>query len=132
MGRQDRLALDASALVESLTESQLGKAVRARLDGSDAHAPAHIDAEVLSVLGRMWRAGEHSADEVQRALVALEEMPLVRHPLPGLLHGAWAARANLRLADALYVELARSLGTRVVTTDARLAGSTALAELVEV
>jgi hypothetical protein len=37
------------------------------------------------------------------------DAPVVRHPFAGLLLGAWERRANLRLADALYVELAESL-----------------------
>jgi len=34
--------------------------------------------------------------------------------------GAWARRDQLRLADALYVELAVSLGLSLITTDRRL------------
>ena len=37
-----------------------------------------------------------------------------------LILGAWARRHRLRLADALYVELATTRGWRLVTTDRRL------------
>jgi predicted nucleic acid-binding protein len=37
-----------------------------------------------------------------------------------LLLGAWARRHRLRLADALYVELAAQLECPLVTTDRRL------------
>ena len=49
------------------------------------------------------------------------------HALDGLVLGAWARRHNLRLTDALYVELAAQLDTVVVTTDRRLARATPLA-----
>lgn len=37
------------------------------------------------------------------------------------MSGAWTRSADLRVADAFYVELAHQLGTRVLTVDARLA-----------
>ncbi len=43
-----------------------------------------------------------------------------RHPVSGLVLGAWARRDQPRLADALYVELAVSLGLSLITTDRRL------------
>jgi predicted nucleic acid-binding protein len=58
------------------------------------------------------------------------ESPVVRHPLPDLLAGAWARRQRLRVVDALYVELADRLGLRILTTDAGLARASRLAELV--
>ncbi|HMA47520.1 MAG TPA: hypothetical protein VKP11_10020 [Frankiaceae bacterium] len=39
-------------------------------------------------------------------------------------------RADLRLVDALYVELAARLHARLVTTDQRLARATPLAEVI--
>jgi predicted nucleic acid-binding protein len=44
--------------------------------------------------------------------------------------GAWSRRGNIRLVDALYVELASQLGTVVITTDQRLARATTLAEAI--
>jgi predicted nucleic acid-binding protein len=95
----------------------------------ELHAPAHLDAEVLSALGRLHRAGELSAALVERALGELISAPIRRHLLAGLLTGAWAARDKLRLVDALYVELAEKIGATLLTTDARLARECELAEL---
>ena len=50
----------------------------------------------------------------------LGSAPLARHPVGELITGAWQRRANLRLADALYVELANQLGIAMLTTDMRL------------
>jgi predicted nucleic acid-binding protein len=95
------------------------------------HAPAHLDAEVLSALGRLHRAGDLDESTVTAALAELATAPIHRHPLGELLSGAWTRRENQRLVDALYVELAASLtASRLLTTDARLARSHDGAELV--
>lgn len=116
------VVVDASALVDLLLDNEPGQAVRRRLAGQVLHAPAHVDAEVLSALGRLHRAGQLAVDAVESRLVPLTEAPLVRHPVDGLVLGAWARRHQLRLADALYVELATTRGWPLVTTDRRLRG----------
>jgi len=78
-----------------------------------------VDAEVLSALRRLQRAGTIEADSVETMLHQLADAPIQRHPVTSLLLGAWG-RHQLRLADALYVELAISLGLPLVTTDGRL------------
>jgi len=124
------VVVDASALIEALIGSQLGVAVRGRMRGCELHAPAHIDAEVLSALGSLCRAGELSDQTVASALGELTAAPIARHHLAGLLAGAWGARDRLRLVDALYVELSRSLDAPLLTTDTRLARESVVAELV--
>lgn len=81
------------------------------------HAPAHFDAEVLSALGRMQRAGALTVAYVDAALEELRQV----HGLSSLLAGAWSRRDTLRLTDALYVELAETAGLVLLTTDERLA-----------
>jgi len=44
--------------------------------------------------------------------------------------GAWTVRSELRLVDGLYVQLARQLGARLITTDQRLARATPIAEAI--
>lgn len=88
------------------------------------HAPAHLDAEVLSALGRLHRAGELAESFVTAALDRLHAAPIERHRLAPLLKGAWMRRDSQRLVDALYLELAAALGpVPILTTDARLARS---------
>lgn len=111
---------DASALVDLLLGNELGVAVQARLTGHALHAPAHADAEILSALGRLQRARELGADEVEGMLTRLATAPIQRHPVSDLLIGAWSRRQGLRLADALYVELAASRALPLITTDGRL------------
>jgi predicted nucleic acid-binding protein len=126
----DQLVVDASAMVDLLTEARSATAVHERLQGTTVHSPAHLDAEVLSALGRMYRADELSATTVQVALERFAVMPVNRHPLAELLVGAWARRDSLRLVDALYVELAARLHVWLVTLDGRLARACPFAEAV--
>jgi predicted nucleic acid-binding protein len=65
---------------------------------------------------------------VNAGLASLATFPVTRHDLPELVVGAWARRADLRLLDALYVELAARLSVRVLTTDDRLARACPFAE----
>lgn len=118
----DETIVDASAIIDMLRGQELGWAVADRLAGDDLHAPAHLDAEVLSGLGRQHRAGELDADRVAAMLEWLMDAPIQRHPVEGLLRGAWTRRENLRLADALYVELSSVRRAPLVTTDRRLRG----------
>lgn len=114
------VVVDASALVDLLLGNELGVAVAARLAGHALHAPAHLDAEVLSALGRLHRAGAIEANSVEAMLTTLTASPIRRHSLTDLLVGAWSKRYELRLADALYVGLAASRALPLITTDGRL------------
>ncbi len=127
----ETVVINASALVEALLGTGVGVEVRRRMRGHQLHAPAHLDAEVLSALGRLHRAGDLGQASVAAALDELAAAPIQRHPLAALLSGAWARRDAQRLVDALYVELAVSLASAsLLTTDARLARSHDRAELI--
>lgn len=122
--------VDAAAIVDLLAGTEYTPAVAARLRNTTWHAPALLDAQVLSALGHLQRAEELSGEDVEIGLTQLGTMPLTRHLLPGLLSGAWARRAQLRLTDALYVELATQLDVALVTTDQRLARGCPIAEAI--
>lgn len=131
MPAPEALVIDASAVVEALLGTDLGMKVRMRMRGHQLHAPAHLDAEVLSALGRLHRAGELRQSGVSKALDALAIAPIRRHLLSTLLSGAWRRRDNQRLVDALYTELAASLDSiPLLTTDARLARADDGVELI--
>ncbi len=117
------VVVDASALVDLLLGNRLGVAVSARLAGQSLHAPGHVDAEVLSALGRLHRAGDLTDETVTRLLGRVVDAPIERHPVRESVAGAWTRRSQLRLADALYVELATARGVPLVTTDRRLRGA---------
>ena len=114
------VVVDASALVDLLLRNELGAAVSRRLAGEGLHAPAHVDAEVLSAVGRLSRAGDVAQADVSALLARMVAAPIERHPVADLLNGAWSRQHQLRLADALYVTLADVRGIPLVTTDRRL------------
>ena len=122
--------IDASALVDLLLGTDHGRAVGKVLTGlAELHAPAHIDAEVLSALGRLHRAGTVTTRQVTTRLEALTRAPIERHALTTLVAGAWRRRARFRLVDALYVELSEALGARLLTTDGRLASAVGISAI---
>lgn len=127
----ERLVVDASALVDVLVGAGPAPAVVEALRGAELHAPAHLDAELLSALGRLERAGRLSVSQVSTRIKRVETAPIERHHLTPLLAGAWSRRRNLRLVDALYVELASQLGARVVSTDAALARASTMVTLID-
>jgi predicted nucleic acid-binding protein len=117
------LVVDASAVVEVLRRSPRGDAVAARMRGAALAAPAHLDAEVLSALGRLERAGQAEPAEVTRALDRLVRLPAERLPVARLIQRSWELRGNIALRDGLYVACAELLGATLLTLDARLARS---------
>jgi predicted nucleic acid-binding protein len=128
------VVLDASVLVEYLTESDLGRAVSERLDGEAGWlwAPAVIDAEV----GHALRAGvRRRAIAVPRAEEAFEDlmaMRLERVSHRFLAERSWQLRDNLSFYDGLYVALAEALAAPLLTFDTRLARAPGVLADVEV
>ena len=124
----EALVLDASAIVDLLLEAPTTEAICRRMRGRELHAPAHFDTEILSALGRLHRDGHLSSSEVSTRLNLVQRLPIRRHDLSPLLTGAWNRRGNLRLVDALYVELAEQLDAPIITSDGRLAATVSRAE----
>jgi predicted nucleic acid-binding protein len=123
--------VDASAFVDLLCGTEVGEAVEHRLRGQHLVAPAHFDAEILTALGRLQRVGELSEAQVARRVELLADSPVDRRLLAPLVRGAWERRHNLRLVDALYVELAAQLGDLpLITTDSGIASACPSAKLV--
>ena len=124
----NKLVLDASAMVDLLLGAPPAPAIRLRLLGGQLHTPAHFDAEVLSALGRLSRAAHVPAAVVRALLPRVENARIERHPVGPLLTGAWDRRGDLRLVDALYVELAERLNAPIISTDDRLVAAAPRAE----
>lgn len=126
----EHLIVDASAMVDLLLGSRRAGAIRERVHGHELHAPAHFDAEVLFAIGRLERAGHLSAYAAGERIDRVSAAPLERHPLAPLLSGAWQRRHDLRLVDALYVELAEQMEASIITVDAGLTAAAPMAELI--
>jgi predicted nucleic acid-binding protein len=93
--------------------------------------PAHFDAEVLSALGRLHRGGELCEGDVEARVALTARAPFHRHLLAPLLEGAWARHHNVRLVDALYIELASQVEATIITTDSGMAAASGNAEHIE-
>ena len=74
------VVVDASALVDLLLGGPVGDAVARRIASHGLHGPAHLDSEVFSAMGRLYRAGEMDVDVVERLIGQLASAPIVRHP----------------------------------------------------
>lgn len=111
--------IDAAVVVDLICDLPAAHRFRRHLTAADAvAAPAHLDAEVLSALGRLKRTGQLTR-ETER-VQALGTLGAKRWPLQPLLSAAWALTDRIAVRDALYVALAVSLDATLVTTDGRL------------
>lgn len=126
--------LDASVLVEFLTESERGQDVSRRLQGTTGWlwAPAVIDAEVGHALRSEVRRRRISPRFAEEALEDLMSMQLERVSHRFLAERAWQLRNNVSFYDGLYVALAEALDAPLLTFDTRLARAPGLQAEVEV
>jgi predicted nucleic acid-binding protein len=117
--------VDASVLVELLSDGELKGPVEARLDTEEyaLWAPHLIDAEVGHALRRGVRLGKYSAEAAGRALWEVDKLPVERVEHEHLIFVAWGLRDNFSFYDGLYVALALMLDEPLLTLDARLARS---------
>lgn len=91
--------------------------------GEDLAAPALMWSETRSSLRLRGWQGVLSQEEVTDARMRLEWCPVQRHTPAALGEEAWRIADEMgwaRTYDAEYLALARLLGRRVVTLDARL------------
>jgi len=127
------IVLDASALIELVLDTPLGQSVAARIadPALSLHIPHLADIEVAQVLRRIARDGALRPDEAAVALEDFRALDLERHAHEPLLGRIWELRQNLSAYDAVYVALAESLNTLVLTCDGRLARAPGIAQRVE-
>lgn len=111
--------IDAATVVDLICDFPAAEPYRAALAAAAAvAAPAHLDAEVVSALARLDRAGQLTRAAAR--VDALAAFGARRWPLRPLLAPAWALVDRIATRDALYVALAASLGATLVTSDGRL------------
>ncbi|MGH3545935.1 MAG: type II toxin-antitoxin system VapC family toxin [Mycobacteriales bacterium] len=124
--------VDASVLATALTDDEAhGKLARTALAGEELAAPAIVDLEVTSVIGKRLRAGlitEHRAALAMSDLIAI---PIQRVPHVRLLPRIWELRHNVTPYDAAYVALAELLSATLLTSDIRLSNAPGIGCTVE-
>jgi predicted nucleic acid-binding protein len=117
--------VDASVLVELLTDGPYAEVAKERLDAEEyaLWAPHLIDAEIGQALRRWVRMGKLTADAAGRVLWEVDDLPVERVEHELLIHVAWGLRDNFSFYDGLYIALALMLDEPLLTFDARLARS---------
>jgi predicted nucleic acid-binding protein len=117
------IVVDASALLELLLQTPLGRRIEARLfrDDDELHAPHLVDVEVLQGLRRLVRTGEVSPSRAEEAIADLTDLDLNRHAHVDLAGRVWKLRDNISAYDAMYVALAEAIRAPIVTCDTPLA-----------
>jgi predicted nucleic acid-binding protein len=126
-------ARDRGAVQFGFSAARAGTAAIARADSATSQQYEDLIPCVYRGALRAWsaeRAGKLNGVEAATGVLALADLPIERHALPALLLGSWTLRHRLRLVDGLYVELARQLGLRLITTDQRLARAAPIAETI--
>jgi predicted nucleic acid-binding protein len=117
------IVIDASALLEFLLQTPVGRRVESRLfrDEDELHAPHLVDVEVVQGLRRLVRMDEVSSGRAVEAIEDLRELDLHRHAHLDLVGRAWKLRDNISAYDAMYVALAEAIDAPIVTCDGPLA-----------
>lgn len=128
------IVLDASAVVELLLDTPVGRRVGILIDdpAMGLHVPHLLDVEVISVLRRFAREGVIEDEAAHTAIDDLLALDLQRHPHEGLAERAWVLRKNLTAYDAMYVALTEALDATLVTCDGKLAKSPGVSARVQV
>src|SRR5690348_14004852 len=106
--------VDASVVVGFLSDE--GELVeRLEVEEHVLWAPHLIDAEVGHALRRKVRLGQMEAETAEKAIWAINDLPLRRVEHENLIHVAWDLRDNFTFYDALYVSLALMLDEPLLT-----------------
>jgi predicted nucleic acid-binding protein len=116
------IVLDASVVVELLTNGPLADSVRRQLAvvNEPFIVPHLLDIEVASALRRLsgvTRIDSHLSD---RYLTGLASLPAERYAHTPLLGRVWELRHNFTAYDAVYIALAEATGSVLYTADAKL------------
>jgi predicted nucleic acid-binding protein len=120
----DLLVVDASVVVKSILAADGLMPLRR----FTLHAPTLLWSEVGSALSQMRMRSDIDENNVQGALDQLAAATIQAHDSADLIRDALALARQLGWAktyDAEYVVLARSLGARFTTADAKLSRSLA-------
>ena len=116
------IVLDASVVVELLTNGPLANSVRRRLaERSEPFIVPHLlDVEVVNALRGLvagQRIDSHRSEQVLTGLAALGAERYAHTPLLGRI---WELRHNFTAYDAVYIALAEATGSVLYTCDAKL------------
>lgn len=116
------IVLDASVVVEILTNGTLAGSIRNELAARDESflVPHLIDVEVLSAMRRISARRRIDSHRSAQFLEALAAFPAERYPHTPLLNRIWELRHNFTAYDATYIALAEATDSVLCTCDEKL------------
>ena len=116
------IVLDASVVVELLTNGVLADSIRNDLSGRNESfiAPHLIDVEVMSALRGLVAGQRIGSDRSAQFLTELALLPVERYSHTPLLDRIWELRHNFTAYDATYIALAEATGSALYTSDEKL------------
>ncbi len=126
------IVVDASAVLEVLLQTDLGRALEGRLFGGEVlNAPHLLDLEVAQVLRRHVLRGALSPTRAEAALRDFTDLRIERYAHHLFLARIWELRVNVTAYDAVYLALAEALDAPLLTADRKLAEAPGHAARVE-
>jgi predicted nucleic acid-binding protein len=116
------IVLDASIVVELLTNGTLADSLRRDLAGSgDSFIVPHLlDVEVASALRKLVAGQRIDSHRSEEFLAGLAALPAERYSHIPLLSRIWELRHNFTAYDAAYIALAEATNSVLYTSDEKL------------
>jgi predicted nucleic acid-binding protein len=116
------IVLDASVVVELLTNGILADSIRNELAGRDESfiGPHLIDVEVMSAMRRLAAGRQIDRHRSAQFLAGLATLPAERYSHMPLIGRIWELRHNFSAYNATYIALAEATGSVLYTCDEKL------------
>ena len=116
------IVLDASVVVELLTNGVLADALRQDLANRDDTfiVPHLLDIEVVSAIRRLAAGRRIDSYRSEQLLADLAMLPAERYAHTPLLGRSWELRHAFTAYDAAYIALAEATNSVLYTSDAKL------------
>ena len=116
------IVLDASVVVELLTNGPLADSVRRDLAGrSEVFIVPHLlDVEVVNALRGLIAGRRIDSHRSEQLLTGLAALPVERYGHTPLLGRIWELRHNFTAYDAAYIALAEAMNATLYTADGKL------------
>ena len=113
------IVLDASALVELLFQTKVGKKVGEIIFENQVNlvAPELLSIEVLQVVRRFVNSKELSSERATAVFQDFNDLAISYYPHRILLPRIWELRKNFTAYDATYIALSEQLEATLLTCD---------------